>query len=83
MTVACRIRRADCSSSNSSADSAAKTDARRSPTGEAISKPAFGQSTSTSGVASACSAEEAGGGQERERDEEEARVAALLGRVCR
>ncbi len=56
MAVACRMSRADWLWSNSSADAAAKSDARSRPTGVAITNPAFGESTSTSGVASACRA---------------------------
>ena len=46
-------------------------------------KPAFFFSSSTPGVASACSAREAGARHERERDEEQPGVAELAGRLSR
>ena len=64
----------------SSAESAASAAASKSPTGVAITKPRFGLSRSTSGRRQRVQGEEPGGGEEGERHEVDAPVAAA---ACR
>ena len=61
-------------------EAAANIDARTSPTGVAMTNPAFGCSSRTPGVASACRPRNPARGQERERDQHQARVAVATGR---
>ena len=57
-------------------EAAAKPAASASPTGVAITKPALRRSSSTPGGGQRVQPQEARGDQERERDQEQARVAA-------
>ena len=65
--------------SGTSADAAASAPARARPTGVAMTKPAFGAVEEHARRGQGVQAEEAGAGQEGERDERDARVGAALG----